>query len=364
MTSLLDPLKLGDLELPNRVLMAPLTRSRAGEGDVPVEINKTYYTQRAGAGLIVTEATNVSPNSCAFENAPGIYTDAQVEGWKPVTASVHDAGGRIFLQLWHCGRIGAKGIIQNRQMPMSPSGVNDDLDDLHVWGLMANGNYVKICATDSREMTEAEIKEAVQEYKRGAANAMKAGFDGVEVHAANGYLPHQFLSPTINRRTDRYGGPVENRARFLREILEALSEVMPLSKVGVRISPYAHYNNTRDPDPAETYGYVANMLNEFGVVYVHIADTNGWGGDPDMDKILEIVKPGYSGVLIGNAGMTPESAAQRVSSGDLDAIAFGRMFIANPDLPTRIQRSGPYNELRNVGHYGGDHEGYIDYPTL
>jgi N-ethylmaleimide reductase len=363
MARLQDALKLGALELKNRVLMAPLTRCRAGAGDVPVVINAEYYAQRASAGLIVTEATNVSPNSCAFENAPGIWTGAQVEGWKVVTRSVHEKGGRIFLQLWHCGRVGASGILKGND-PLSPSGVNDDLDALQVYGLMANGNYVRIAATPSRAMTIDEIKSTIQEYKTGATNAIRAGCDGVEVHAANGYLPHQFLSPTTNQRSDEYGGSVENRARFLQEIVAAIISEIPPEKVGVRLSPYAHYNNVRDPDPSATYPYVARMLNEFGVAYIHVADTNAWAGAPDLRRILPLVRPHFSGAIIVNAGISPDVAEALVKAGDADAVAFGRMFIANPDLPQRIRRNGPYTELRNVGLYGGDRAGYVDYPFL
>ncbi|MBR0800329.1 alkene reductase [Bradyrhizobium jicamae] len=361
MARLQESLKLGALELKNRVLMAPLTRCRAGAGDVPVAINAEYYAQRASAGLIITEATNVSPNSCAFENAPGIWTPAQVEGWKSVTRAVHEKGGRIFLQLWHCGRVGASGILKGND-PLSPSGVNDDLDSLQVYGLMANGNYVRIAATPSRAMTIDEIRSTVLEYKAGAANAIAAGCDGVEVHSANGYLPHQFLSPTTNQRSDEYGGSVENRARFLREIVAAIISEIPPEKVGVRLSPFAHYNNVRDPDPSVTYPRIAKMLNEFGVAYIHIADTNAWAGAPDLRTILSLIKPHFRGAIIVNAGISPESAEALVGAGDADAVAFGRMFIANPDLPERIQRKGPYTELRTVGLYGGDRTGYVDYP--
>ena len=363
MPTLFDTIHIGGLSLKNRVAMAPLTRCRAATGDVPVSMNATYYAQRAGAGLIITEATNVSPNSCAFERAPGIWTQAQCEAWSKVTDAVHAEGGRIFMQLWHCGRIGATGILNGKQ-PLSPSGVNDDLDAQHVWGQMANGRYVRIVATPSREMTADEIAETVLEYKTGAVNAIDAGCDGVEIHAANGYLSHQFLSPTINRRTDAYGGPIENRIRFLREILETIGSSVPLSKVGVRISPYAAYNNTRDPEPASTYAYVADMLEDLKVAYVHVADTNGWAGVPDLPKILPIVRPRYKGPLIVNGGLTPQDATRLVANGDVDLVAFGRMFIANPDLPARIRQGGPYNELRKVGLYGGDRVGYTDYPAL
>lgn len=363
MATLFDSLRIGDMNIPNRIIMAPLTRCRAGKGDVPVAINAEYYQQRASAGFIITEATDISPNSKAFEHAPGIWTSQQVAGWRPVTKAVHDAGGRIFLQLWHCGRIGSSAILGGKE-PLSPSGVNDDLGMLQVYGLLANGTYAQIAATPSRAMTKDEIGSTVEEYKTAARNVLAANFDGMEVHVANGYLLHQFLSPTTNTRTDEYGGAPQNRVRIVRDVLEAIRSVAPMSKVGVRISPTAGYNNTRDPNPAETYAEAAKLFQEFGVAYVHICDINAWAGQPDLPKLLAMVKPHYKGTIIANAGITPEAAAELVSSGKVDAVAFGRMFLANPDLPARIGRGGPYNPLRYEGLYGGDATGYTDYPTL
>ena len=364
MPTLFDPVSLGDLRLPHRVLMAPLTRARAGDGDVPIAINAEYYRQRAGAGLIITEATNITPRSCAFEHAPGIWSQAQVAGWRRVTTAVHGAGGRIFMQLWHCGRAGARGILAGEQ-PMSPSGVNDDLDALEVYGLLRNGSYVRIAASHSRAMTTAEIRQTVLEYRIAARNAVEAGCDGVEIHAANGYLLHQFLSPTINRRTDEYGGSVENRSRIIREVLEAVGMVVPLARVGVRISPTARYNNVRDPNPAETYAHVARLLQQFGVAYVHICDINAWGGEPDLPALLDMIRPHYRGPIIANGGIAPTAAERLIAAGKVDAVAFGRLFLANPDLPPRIRRGGPYNELgAHDTLYGGGAAGYTDYPTL
>jgi NADPH2 dehydrogenase/N-ethylmaleimide reductase len=363
MKKLLSPISLDGLALSNRIALAPLTRCRAGAGDVPQGISATYYAQRASAGLLITEATNVSPMSCAFEHAPGIYSEAQVEGWRPITRAVKAAGGHIFMQLWHCGRVGSDAIL-NGQAPLSPSGINDDLPTLQVYGLMANGRYAQIAATPSREMTVAEITATVAEYGKGAANALRAGCDGVEIHAANGYLPHQFLSPTINTRTDRYGGDLARRLQFLREVIEATLQNAKPGQVGVRISPFADYNNTRDPNPQETYAAVSAMVQSFGLAYLHVADTNAWAGAPDMEKILAIVKPHFHGCLIGNGGIEPDAAEQMVQDGRLDMVAFGRTFLANPDLPARIAQGGPYNEARYVGWYGGTAEGYTDYPNL
>jgi len=363
MTTLFDSFRVGDLDVPSRIVMAPLTRCRAGEGDVPVAMNAEYYRQRAGAGFIITEATDISPNSKAFEHAPGIWTQQQVAGWRPVTKAVREAGGRIFLQLWHCGRIGSSAILGGKE-PLSPSGVNDDLGMLQVYGQMANGAYAQIAATPSRAMTKDEIRSTVEEYRVAARNVVDAGFDGMELHVANGYLLHQFLSPTTNTRTDEYGGSPQNRVRIVREVLEAIRSVVPMSKVGVRVSPTAGYNNTRDPNPTETYAEASKVFQEFGVAYVHICDINAWAGQPDLPKLLDMVKPYYKGPIIANAGITPEAAAELVSSGKVDAVAFGRMFLANPDLPERIRRKGPYNDLRYVGLYGGDATGYTDYPAL
>ncbi|MBN3786413.1 alkene reductase [Burkholderia sp. Ac-20353] len=362
MASLFDPFDLGAIHLPNRVVMAPLTRCRADENHVPTELMAQYYVQRASAGLIISEAINITPNSKSFEFSPGLYTQEQTEGWRRVVDALHNAGGRIVAQLWHTGRASSFALLEGKE-PVSPSGVNDDLHELHVWGQLQNGVYTKIHATPSRAMTLEEVQAAVQEYRRGAENAMKAGFDGIEIHAANGYLPHQFLSPTINQRDDRYGGSVENRARFLREILEQVSEVVPLNRIGVRISPFAAYNNVRDPDPAKTYKYVAQMLEDFGVAYLHIGDTNGWFDRPDLPKILDIVRPAYSGSLIVNGGIGVDTAKALVEDGVTDLVAFGRAFIANPDLVERVKTGSPIAMPALTDWYGGSEKGYVDYPT-
>lgn len=250
MTDLFDPIRFGDIELTNRIVMAPMTRSRANANAVINASALKYYGPRAGAGLIITEGINTSPMSKAFDRTPGLWNDEQIEGWKPVVDHVHQRGGRIVAQLWHGGRASARGLLGDQQ-PISPSGVNDDLDELQVWALLSNGAYVRIAATSSRAMTIAEIEDAIAEFRRAAQNAVRSGFDGVEIHGANGYLIHEFLSPTTNRRTDRYGGSTEARGRFLREIVDAIAEVMPLSRVGLRLSPFADYNNVRDPDPIE-----------------------------------------------------------------------------------------------------------------
>lgn len=363
MKNILQTMTLGGLSLSSRIAMAPVTRSRAGDGGVPTALNAEYYLQRATAGLIISEATNVSPNSAAFELAPGIYSEAQLAGWKQVAAAVHSRGGKIFMQLWHGGRVGSYALLDGRQ-PLSPSGFNDDLGMLQVYGALRNGYYTRLAASPSRAMSVAEIHEAVAEFGAGAANALRAGLDGVEIHAANGYLPQQFLSPHVNRRSDEFGGSVENHARFLRLVIEAVLRAVPPERVGVRISPFALYNNALDEDAAETYAYVLRMLDSYGIGYVHGADTNAWGGSSDMAQLLQLIRSNYSGVVIANAGLSPEQAEHLVAFGRADMVAFGRQFIANPDLVARIARNGPYNEPDPFSFYGGGARGYTDYPAL
>lgn len=363
MPSLFDSFQVGDLKLKNRIIMSPLTRARAGEGDVPTALMAEYYAQRASAGLLISEATNVSPMSRPFDKAPGLFTSAQVNGWKEVTSKVHQAGGQIIAQLWHGGRIGTMGLL-DWQEPLSPSGYNNDLDALNVWGRLENGNYVRLTATPSRAMTIDDIKATIEEYKQAAKNAVEAGFDGVEIHAASGYLPHQFLSANINQRKDQYGGNVENRARFLEEIIDAVSQILPISRVGVRISPYAAYNNALDNHVVEMYSYLGELFNKKGVAFVHVADTNGWFGQPDLDKVLEIFEGKYQGVVIANGGITIEKAKQLIEKNIVPLVAFGRYFIANPDLVERIRKDIPLNALKDKDIYGPGAEGYTDYPFI
>lgn len=296
--------------------------------------------------------------SCAFELAPGIWRADQVAGWQIVTSAVHAAGGRIFLQLWHSGRTSARGLLDGQQ-PVSPSGVNDDLDALEVWGQLANGHYVKLRATPSRALETSEFEAIVEEYRVGAANARDAGFDGVEIHAANGYLPHQFLSSATNQRTDRYGGSVDNRARFLEEVVEAAITSFRSERVGVRLSPYAPYNHTMDDDPPTTYGHTAVMLDAMGVGYLHLADTAAFAtGTPALSQILQDIRPHYKGPLVVNGGISTEKAAELIADGSADAVAFGRSLLANPDLPRRIAIGSGLNEFDFTTAYGGDAQGY------
>jgi len=363
MTSLFDPIRLGALDLPNRIAAAPVTRSRSGRDGVPTADNAAYYAQRASAGLIVSEAVNVSPDSAAFELAPGLYSPQQVAGWTRVMEAVHAAGGKLVAQLWHSGRVSSYALLEGRT-PLAPSEVNDDLHLLQAYGALANGQYTRIAASPARAMTSIEVYAAIAEFRLAARNAARAGIDGVEIHAANGYLPQQFLSPHTNRRNDEFGGSPARRLRFLELVLEAVLEEMPAGRVGVRLSPFAGYNNAPDPDVEATYTQVARLLDAAGVAYIHAADTNAWAGQPDMAAILRILRPNFSGAIIANGGLDAASGAQLLASGMADMVSFGRPFIANPDLVERMRRGGPYNTPDPFTFYGGGARGYLDYPAL
>lgn len=363
MTTLHDSITIGDLTLRNRIAMAPLTRARTGAAGVPSALNAAYYAQRATAGLIVSEASNVSPLSSAFELAPGVYCAAQADGWRQVADAVHARGGLMFMQLWHAGRVGSSALLGGRE-PLSPSGINDDLALLQVYGTLRNGQYTRLHASPSRAMSEFEIYNAINAFRHGAVNAVRSNMDGIEIHAANGYLPAQFLSPHVNRRTDLFGGSLANRARFLRLTVEALLELLPAARIGVRLSPFAAYNNAADPRAADTYAYVAAMLDDYGIGYIHAADSNAWGGAADMERLLRLTRLHYRGVVIANAGLTPASAQALLDAGMADMAAFGRAYIANPDLAERIAAGGPYNKPDSATFYGGGERGYIDYPFI
>jgi N-ethylmaleimide reductase len=350
MTTLFDPLKVGALELPNRIIMAPLTRSRAvGEGRVPNALMAQYYAQRAGAGLILSEATAVSPQGVGYANTPGIWSDEQVEGWKQVTQAVHQAGGRIFLQLWHVGRI-SDPIFLDGQLPVAPSAVKPKG---HVSLLRPLRDYATPRALDT-----AEIPGIVAAYRKGAENAKRAGFDGVEIHGANGYLLDQFLQDSTNRRTDQYGGPIENRARLMLEVTDACIAVWGADRVGMHLAPRRDSHDMGDSTPAATFGYVARELGERGIAFICAREALG------EDSLGPLIKKEFGGVYIANEKMTKDSAEQLLSSGAADAVAWGKWFIANPDLPARLKANAPLNEVRPEQFYAPTAEGYTDYPTL
>ncbi len=360
---LFAPLQAGELHLPNRILLAPLTRSRAAQpGNVPTSLNAEYYAQRASAGLMVSEATNISPVAMGYALTPGIYTDEQVAGWRLVTEAVHAAGGQIVLQLWHCGHMSHEALHPGIP-PMAPSAIH--CASCQVFYVDADGKGGLRPVSPPKAMTKADIDATVADYASATRNAMAAGFDGVEVHSANGYLLHEFLASNTNQRTDAYGGSVANRARFLLEVMEAVIGEVPAGRVGVRISPLFTLNGIDDANPAETFGYVTEHLSRHDIAYLHVADTEVMGGaEPKMEQILSFTRARFDGVVMLNGAYTPERARQALAHGDGDCVAFGRLYLANPDLPERIRQNGPYNAPNPATFYGGGAEGYTDYPTL
>ncbi|MGN6388082.1 MAG: alkene reductase [Burkholderiaceae bacterium] len=350
MTTLFDPIRIGDLDLPNRIVMAPLTRSRAvGAGRVPNALMAEYYAQRASAGLILSEATAVAPQGVGYADTPGIWSDEQVVGWKQVTDAVHAAGGRIFLQLWHVGRI-SDPIFLDGELPVAPSAI---APKGHVSLVRPMRPYVT-----PRALALDEIPGIVAAYRKGAENAKVAGFDGVEVHGANGYLLDQFLQDGSNQRTDGYGGSVENRARLMLEVTDACIEVWGAARVGMHLAPRGDSHDMRDSNPAETFGYVARELGRRGIAFICARESLG------ENRLGPQLKQAFGGVYIANEKMTRESAEQVIASGEADAVAFGQLFIANPDLPKRFARNAPLNPPKPETFYQGGAEGYVDYPAL
>ena len=361
---LFSPLALGDLVLPNRIVMAPLTRSRATPERVPTPMMAEHYVQRASAGLIIAEATNVVPQSNAWECTPGIFTREQIHAWGELVAAVHRAGGRIALQLWHGGRVSAVRAA-DAAAPLSPSGVNDNLEAVTVWGRNEDGKFSKLAATPSRAMTLDEVRDTITAFGVAAGAAREAGFDAVQLHAANGYLPHQFLSAYLNRRTDEYGGSPEGRARFALEVVVAMLPHFPRGRVGLRISPFAPFNGAIDPDPLPAYMYLLRELGRRGLGWLELADSNFWSGRFDRDSMLELARPVFGGPIIVNGGIDPSTGDELVRGGKAEAVSFGRLWIANPDLPVRIRAGGPYTiKPLTRRFYGGGPDGYNDYPTL
>lgn len=363
--SLFTPLRLGALDLDHRVIMAPLTRLRSRQpGDVPHALNAEYYGQRASkGGLIITEATDVSAQARGYPGAPGIYTPEQVEGWRAVTEAVHAKGGRIVLQMWHTGRVSHSSMQPGGRLPVAPSAVAVPGDHMD-----AGGQTVTF--ETPRPLEIDEIAGIVADFRQAAINAREAGFDGVEIHGANGYLIDQFLQDGTNRRTDHYGGSLGNRARFLLEVIEAVTAVWGAERVGVRLSPWGRFNGMSDSNPAVLYDYVAAELGRRGLAYLHVveprADQNSDVNalDPNAPDAADRVKKAFGGQVISAGGYVRETAAGAIVEGRADAIAFGRLFIANPDLPERLRTAAPLNRYHRPTFYGGDARGYIDYPAL
>lgn len=355
--ALFQPLQIGAIDAPHRILMAPLTRSRAKQpGDAPWELNATYYAQRATAGLIVTEATSVSALAKGYAFVPGTFTDAQQAGWKAVVDAVHAEGGRILLQLWHAGRISHRDLLPDGQAPIAPSAIPAKSQTY----ISADSGMVDVDAP--RALETAEIAGVVAEWRRAAERAKAAGFDGVEIHGANGYLLDQFTRDGTNQRTDPYGGSLENRLRFPLEVTAAVCDVFGADRVGYRVSPTGAFNDMQDSNPVETFATLAAKLGDLGLAYIHVVE--GFAGSPRDEESAAAIRAAFEGVYIANGGYTGETGAERIASGRADAIAYGTLFISNPDLPRRLNEAAPLADADAATFYGGGAEGYTDYPAL
>lgn len=351
---LLSTVQVGPYALRNRMVMAPMTRNRAGEGNVPTPMMATYYAQRASAGLIVTEGTQVSPQGAGYLNTPGIHNDAQAEGWRQVTDAVHEKGGRIFAQLWHVGRVSHSLFQPDGALPVAPSAIGFEGTAYTPQGPKPN--------VTPRALELYEIPGVIQQFVHGARVAVEAGFDGVELHGANGYLIDQFLKDGTNQRTDAYGGSVENRARFLLEVTEAVAGVWGADRVGVRLSPTGIYNGMSDSDPAATFGYAARELDRFGLAYLHVVEP--LERYPGMAApVAHLLRASFGGPFILNGSYTKEAGDAAIANGEADLVSFGALFLANPDLPERFAEGAPLNTPDRATFYGGDARGYIDYPA-
>jgi N-ethylmaleimide reductase len=356
-TRLLTPYRLGALELKNRTVMAPMTRSRAIDGNVPNPLAVTYYAERAAAGLQVTEATQVSQQGVGYIRTPGIHSSAQVAGWRAVTDAVHRAGGKIFAQLWHVGRISHPDF-HDGALPVAPSAI------------AANGEVFttkgRTKMVTPRALDAQELPGIVAQFKQGAENAKAAGFDGVELHGANGYLLDQFLRDGTNHRADAYGGDIRNRARFPLEVTEAVVAVWGAQRVGYRVSPNSGFNSMSDSDPITTFGYLADELSRLGLVYLHAVEAVAGPAAPPPGIILAapMLRKRFKGTLILNGGYDAQSAEAAIARGDADLIAFGVPFLANPDLPVRYAQQAPLNAPDPATFYAGEAKGYTDYPAL
>ncbi len=349
MSIIFEPLKVGDLEINNRVIMAPLTRCRAGEGRVPTDLMAEYYAQRATSGLIISEATSISPMGVGYPDTPGIWSEEQIQGWKKVTEKVHQAGGKILLQLWHVGRL-SDPIFLNGAQPVSASAIAADGHPSHVRPIKPYDV--------PRALTIEEIKQVVEDYKKGAQNAKLAGFDGVEIHGANGYLLDQFLQDNANKRTDIYGGSIENRARLMLEVTDAVIEVWGPGRVGMHLAPRSDAQSMGDSTPLATFSYVARELGKRKIAFICSRATLG------EDNLALTLKNEFGGTYIINQQLSKEDAERAIANGAADAAAWGQLYIANPDLVERFRTGAPLNQPNPALFYGGGKEGYTDYPFM
>lgn len=354
---LFKPLNAGGIKTPNRVWMAPLTRNRAHDDGTPHDLAVKYYEQRASAGLIITEATPISPMGVGYISTPGIYIDKHIAGWKRVTDAVHAAGGRIALQLWHVGRISHTSLLPYTQAPVAPSAIRANATTFIADGI--------VDTSTPRALREDEIPALIDDFRQAALNAMAAGFDGVEVHAANGYLLDQFLHVNANERTDGYGGTPENRARLTLDVTQAVADAIGSDKVGVRLSPTGTFNDMQLEGSDSTFTAVVGGLNQLGLAYLHVVEKFGVDKTSASDRaFLDNLRKRWTGTYIANGDFNAATAADWIAQGRADAITFGRPFIANPDLPERYRQGAALNEPDPDTFYGGDHRGYTDYPAL
>lgn len=358
--NLFSPIRVGELELPNRIFMAPMTRCRAGEGNVPTDLMAKYYQQRSAGGLLITEATQVAPEGVGYPNTPGMYSPQQVEGWKKVTRAVHDKGGHIFAQLWHVGRISHPLYQPGGKLPVSASAIA-------ARGEIYTPQGPKPYPTPRALETE-EVPQIVEQFRQAAENAKLAGFDGVELHGANGYLPDQFLRDGTNHRKDRYGGSIENRARFHLEVTQAMVDVWGDGKVAVRLSPSGTFNDMHDSNPRATFGYAITELGKLPLAFLHIMEAMEGdvrhGGEGHETIPASYFRPMFRGNLVVNSGFTLEKATTYLAEGWADAVAFGTAFLANADLPRRLKTGAPLNAPDPSTFYSGGEKGYVDYPEL
>lgn len=359
-SALFTPVRLGAIQLRHRIVMPPLTRLRATRpGDVPQPMNAEYYGQRASrGGLVIAESTDISPGARGYPGAPGIHAQEQVTGWRRVTETVHAKGGSIFLQLWHAGRVSHSSLRPGGAVPVAPSAIPAP-------GKHMDASFKSVPFETPRALEPAEIRGVVEDFRRAALNARAAGFDGVELHGAGGYLLDQFLQDGSNRRGDAYGGSIENRARLLLEVADAVAGAWSADRLGVRLSPWGRNYGMSDSDPGALYDHVGAELGRRGIAYLHLveprADQDGGDGAPEVSARL---RGRFGGPVISAGGFTRETAAEAVEGGMADAVAFGRLFIANPDLPERFRRGAPLNAYDRGTFYGGGARGYIDYPAL
>lgn len=355
---LFQPTRIGDIEVANRIVMAPLTRSRADEahGDIPGSpMNVDYYRQRSGAGLVISEGTQISPAGKGYMATPGIYSEAQIEGWKPITKAVHDAGSKIIAQIWHVGRITHPDLTGGAQ-PVAPSAIQPKV--------VAYTHNGKVDAPVPHALTSEEVKEVIQQFRQAAANAIRAGFDGVEIHGANGYLVDQFIRDGANHRTDEYGGSIENRCRFALDVVDACVAEIGAGRVGIRLSPLTSFNDSSDSNPQAVFGHLVEALNTRKIAFIHFIEGET-GGPRDVAGFdYAWARQAFKGTYIANNGYTREMAIDAIASGRADAVAFGRMFISNPDLVERLKMNAPLNEANPKTFYTPGPVGYTDYPTL